>query len=178
METKTLKISLEKAKELYKNGSEDIKTLLLETFTREELESKTLPTTWEEYCENHYCKGYYLDGGSTIHPFTLSNDIKLIPDSDKNTVESKENGEAILALCQLIRLRDEYNGHKPIDYDAEYPYRPYSIVYDIADTSYKIVSANKYSQYKRLFVFHTEELAIEFLKNFKPLLDTFYKIMY
>ena len=37
METKTLKISLEKAKELYKNGNEDIKTLLLETFTKEEL---------------------------------------------------------------------------------------------------------------------------------------------
>ena len=178
METRTLKISLEKAKELYKNGSEEIKALLLETFTKEELERKTLPTTWEEYCENHYCKGYYMDSGSTIRSFTLSNDIKLRPDSDKNTIESKENGEAILALCQLIRLRDEYNRYKPIDYDAEYPYRPYSIVYDIADTSYKIVSANKYSQYKRLFVFHTEELAEEFLKNFKPLLDVFYKIMY
>lgn len=177
METKTLKISLEKAKELYKNGSEDIKSLLLETFSKEELKRLELPKTWEEYCENHYCRDYYMDSGSVIKSFTLNIDTKLRPETDKNTVESKENGEAILALCQLIRLRDEYNEHISIDYDKENS-APYAIVYDEATCSYAIVLSNKYSRYKNLFVFHTQELAQEFLKNFKPLLDTFYKIMY
>lgn len=181
METKTLKISLEKAKELYKNGSKDIKTLLLETFIKEELEQKELPRTWEEYCENHYCKGYYISNASIIHPFTPNDYTKLNPDLDKNTVESRENGEAILALCQLIRLRDEYNGYKPIDYEKEYPYNPHTIVYDLQNNYYTLESISKYSKYstyKRLFIFHNRDLAKEFLKNFKSLLDIFYKIMY
>lgn len=188
METKkTLTISLEKAKELYKNGSEDMKSLLLDSFSKEELDQVTLPKTWEEYCENHYCKGYFLTEGSQINPFTgnpftgSSYNQKLRPKLDKNTFESKENAEAILALCQLIRLRDEYNGHEPIDYENEYPYNPHAIVYDLEDNYYTLKPISKYSKYytyKHLFVFHSIELGKEFLKNFKSLLDKFYKIMY
>ena len=179
METKKiLTISLEKARKLYKNDNEDMKSLLLETFSKEELEQQELSKTWEEYCENHYRKGYYLSEGGTVRAFTkCSYNAKLNFDSDKNTFESKENAEAILALCQLIRLRDEYNRHKPIDYDKE-DNTPYAIVYDEATHSYTIVLSNKYARYKNLFVFHTQELAKEFLVNFEYLLDIFYKIMY
>ena len=178
MKQRTLKISLEKAKKLYKTGNEDIKSLLLETFIKEELEQQELPTTWEEYCENHYRRGYYLECDSRINSFIEDDyDEKLKPRLDKNTVESRENGEAILALCQLIRLRDEYNEHISIDYDKK-DSTPYAIVYDGDTYSYVIVLSTKYSRYKDLFVFHNEELAKEFLKNFKPLLDVFYKIMY
>lgn len=176
METKkTLTISLEKARELYENGNEDIKSLLLETFKKEELETRELPKTWIGYCENNYRRGYYLSEGSTVRVFTKdSYNTKLKFDSDKNTFESEENAEAILALCQLIRLRDEYNKHEPINYDEEH--FPYVIVNDYG--YYKTVAANKFKMYKRLFVFHNEKLAQEFLKNFRPLLDKFYKVMY
>lgn len=176
METKkTLMISTEKARKLYKNGNEDIKSLLLESFSKEELEQSKLPKTWEEYCENHYRIGYYLSQNSIIKSFTKEvYNAKLKSESDKNTLESIENAEAILALCQSIRLRDEYNGHKPINYEEEH--FPYVIVNDYG--YYKIVAATKHKMYKRLFVFHNEKLAQEFLKNFRPLLDKFYKIMY
>lgn len=176
MEKKILTISLEKARKLYKNGSEDMKSLLLESFNKEELENLKLPKTWEEYCKNHYRRGYYLNNDSTIHPFlNEAYNINLKFDSDKNTFESKENAEAVLALCQLIRLRDEYNGHKPVDSEIE---DTYAIEYDETLDAYDIVSVDIYSDYKCLFTFHNEELAQEFLKNFKPLLDKFYKIMY
>jgi hypothetical protein len=43
METKkTLVISTEKAKELYKSGSEDMKSLLLKSFSKEELAQEFL----------------------------------------------------------------------------------------------------------------------------------------
>ena len=178
METeKTLMLSTEKARELYKNGSEDMKSLLLETFTKEELEQQELPKTWEEYCESHYRRGYYLDRSSCISSFTESYyDIKLKPDIDKNTCESLKNAKAILALCQLIRLRDEYNGHKPINHEEH----PYAIAYDGNDNRYTVGLAYGYSHNynNRLFIFHNEELAQEFIKNFKSLLDQFCKIMY
>ena len=177
METKkTLTISLEKAKELYKNGNEDMKFLLLETFTKEELEQPVLPKTWEKYCENHYRRGYYLSEGSAIRNFIENSDnTKLKFDTDKNTFESKENAKAILALCQLIRLRDEYNKHIPIDYEKEH--EPYAIAYDYNHNCYDTILTTKYT-YRRLFTFHNKELAQEFLRNFRPLLDTFHKIMY
>ena len=176
METKKiLTINLEKARELYKNSSEDMKSLLLETFEKSELETQGLPKTWIGYCENNYRRGYYLSNGSAVRVFPKdSYNTKLKFDSDKNTFESKENAEAILALCQLIRLRDEYNRHEPINYEEEH--FPYVIVNDYGN--YKTAVASKFKMYKRLFVFHNEKLAQEFLKNFRPLLDKFYKIMY
>lgn len=159
-----------------------MKSLLLEIFEKSELKTQKLPKTWVEYCENNYRRGYYLSKGSTVHVFTKNSyNTKLKFESDKNTFESKENAEAILALCQLIRLRDEYNEHKPIDYEKEYPYNPHTIVYNLQNNYYTLEPISKYSKYstyKCLFVFHSRELAKEFLKNFKPLIDTFYKIMY
>lgn len=177
METKkTLTISLEKARELYKNGNEDIKSLLLETFTKEELEQRELPKTWEEYCENNYRRGYYLSNGSAVCAFSKNSyNIKLRFDSDKNTFESIKNAEAILALCQLIRLRDEYNRHKLIVDINKYPY---TIEYDTEHNYYDIIPIDINYSHKNLFTFHNEKLAKEFLKNFKPLLDKFYQIMY
>lgn len=176
MEQRILTISLEKAKELYKNGSEDMKSLLLESFSKEELDQATLPKTWEEYCENHRRKGYFLSIGSVIHSFDIQICDKLDPKIDKNTFESKENAEAILALCQLIRLRDEYNGHRPIVDEKNCTF--YAIEYDAELNCYDIISINLICDYVCLFVFRSKELAEEFLKNFRPLLDKFYKIMY
>ena len=178
---KTIKLTLEQARELYKKD-ELCKSIVLNSFSKEELEQQELPKTWEEYCNNHYCKGYYLSKNSIIeHFFEYVYNSKLDPKCDKNTFESKENAEAILALCQLIRLRDEYNGYTPIDYEKEYPYNPHTIVYNLQNNYYTLESISKYSKYstyKYLFVFHNKELAREFLKNFKHLLDKFYKIMY
>lgn len=181
--TRTVKLTLEQARELYKKD-ELYKSIALNSFSKKELEETSLPETYEEALEIYRKNNdeYYIlyDTDCTL-PKIEKLFIYKNSSASKNPnfiFKSEELAEAFIALQQLILIRDEYNGHKPIDYDAEYPYKPYSIVYDIADTSYKIVSANKYSQYKRLFVFHSEELAIEFLNNFKPLLNIFYKIMY
>lgn len=144
---------------------------------KKELETQELPKTWEEYCENNYRIGYYLNCGSRISSFNESaRNNKLRPTYDKNTLESKENAEAILALCQLIRLRDEYNRHEPINYENER--QIYAVIYDDDNNCYKTTLADKQTMYRRLFVFRNKELAQEYIKNFKSLLDKFYKLMY
>lgn len=51
METRNVKLSLEKAKEFYAKGGE-FRDLALSAFTEEELTKKALPKTWEEYMNN------------------------------------------------------------------------------------------------------------------------------
>ena len=50
METRTIKLTLEKAKEFYKKGGE-FRDLALSAYTEEELTKVELPKTWEEFCE-------------------------------------------------------------------------------------------------------------------------------
>lgn len=81
--TRTLEVTLETAKEWYKNGGE-LKTLALTMFSVQEL--IPLPKTWEEYWETHY-------PGEVIWK---------IPFKDTETAEAFD------AFRRLILLRDYY----------------------------------------------------------------------
>lgn len=69
---------------------------------------RVLPETWEEFCELYPIRNeeYFIAGGSDIVKTNYKN---RLPHNDKNILPSKEKAEAILALCQLIQLRDCYN---------------------------------------------------------------------
>ena len=123
-----------------------------------------LPKTWEEFCELYPIKNdeYFIETRSDIVRANCKNRNSC---SDKNVLPSKEKAEAILALCQLIQLRDYYNdGWKP---NWKNPCQEkYTIYYN---TNYPDKGTNCASV--RALAFKTKELRDEFFDNFKDLIE-------
>jgi len=124
-----------------------------------------LPKTWEEFCElNPIIKDEYFIGSISGEIFKINSDRRKSC-SDKNILPSKEKAEAILALCQLIQLRDCYNGDWKPDW-SNLSQDKYTIYYD---TNY--FEKNKNSFIARVLVFKTAKLRDEFFDNFKDLIE-------
>ena len=161
MESRTVKLTLEKAKEFYNKGGE-FRDLALSAFTEEELTKVELPKTWEEFCSQFKIHGeYYIDTDSSINGDCSG---RRSPIFDKNMLSSKEAAEAHLALMQLHQLRDCYRqGWKPNWLDDE---NKYCIIYNsVHDYS---ISINKNT---RVFLsFQSREIAQLFLDNFRNLI--------
>ena len=66
MESRNIALTLDKAKEWYKQGGE-LKEVALQAFSENELTKIELPKTWEEFCEN-YPKG---EQERTINPIVF-----------------------------------------------------------------------------------------------------------
>ena len=76
---------------------------------------KELPKTWEEFCNNNPRREgeFYINDYSEIRETSASTGGRY-KNIDVNVLPSREYAEAMLALCQLIQLRDCYNdGWKP-----------------------------------------------------------------
>ena len=140
METRNIKLSLEKAKEFYTKGGE-FKDLALSAFTEEELTKKEFPKTWEEYVLRS----------------------QGILDDTHNSWIKLQAGEADIAFCKLHYLRDDYRqGWKPNFNDKNVKYcikvkEDYVYIYTSMETSH-------------FLSFQTIELASEFVYNFKDLI--------
>lgn len=162
MEPRTIKLTLEKAKEFYKKEGE-FRDLALSAFTEEELTKVELPKTWEEFCSQfnmQYGEYYiYIDSSIKENSDDYRNSI-----FDRNMLPSKKAAEAHLALMQLHQLRDCYRqGWEPNWLDDE---NKYCIVYNSV-YNYSI-SINKST---RVFLsFQSREIAQLFLDNFRNLI--------
>lgn len=162
MEERTVKLTLEKAKEFYNKGGE-FRDLALSAYTKEELTKAELPKTWKEFCSQFEIYGeYYIDADSSIEE---ANNGYRDPLYDKNMLPSKKAAEQHLALMQLHQLRDCYRqGWKPNWSDDG---NKYCIVYNSA-YNYSI-SINKST---RVFLsFQSREIAQLFLDNFHNLIE-------
>lgn len=163
MEERTVKLTLEKAKEFYKKGGE-FRDLALSAFTEEELTKVELPKTWEEFC-----KSYNMRSNECF--INLRSDIASVPDkyerkinSDKNVLPSEEAAKAHLVLMQLHQLRDCYRqGWKP---DWGNGHCKYSIISDK-----KILCIVPSINCSCFLSFQSEEIAKLFLKNFSSLIE-------
>lgn len=162
MEERTIKISLERAREWYNRGGE-YKELALSAFNEEEIKASILPNTWEEFCEIHpvKCKEYYIDIDSII---TGTNNSLRLPNADKNMLPSLEAAKAHLALMQLHQLRDCYRQGWLPDWEDDNIIK-YCIV----------LESNRCVIYRNLVTcnflsFQTMELAEKFLNNFQELI--------
>ena len=115
-----------------------------------------LPKTWEDL---KYISGAYISALSYINTI---NSIETIP-SAKNIFPTKELAEAVLALAQLLQLRDRYNGDNEgfIFNKNNYCISVYN--YNI-DKSWN-------AQIQRVLAFRTKELGDEFYNNFKDLIE-------
>lgn len=126
---------------------------------------RKLPKTWEEFCEINSIRfndEYFIDLDSTIVKVTA---VWRLFDTDKNVCPSKEVAEGILALIQLIQLRDYYNdGWKKDD-------NIFEDCYVIACCSKEWLIGLPKDNTDYPFMFKSYKLAKEFLNNFKDLLD-------
>lgn len=123
---------------------------------------RRLPKTWEEFCK---IKSSTDDNECFIS--TISKIIKCEHSSrdkvlDKNVCPSKEIAQGILALIQLIQLRDYYNdGWKPTGYcSAIY-------ITNNSDPWIGVITVDS----KSPLAFKSADLAKEFANNFKDLID-------
>ena len=126
-----------------------------------------LPKTWEEFCKTHPLK----EGEAWIT--SLSEITYISKEEDGSTrfsnryehlLPSEKYAEAMLALCQLIQLRDCYNdGWKP-DWSKEAAYE--CIFY----CKGKIKLDTRYS-WQCILVFKSRELRDTFYNNFKELIE-------
>jgi len=127
---------------------------------------KTLPSTWKEFCNDYPRR----KGETWISP--NSNLEELVDCSpkrdflnDQNILPSRELAAAMLALCQLIQLRDCYNeGWKP-DWENE-QYDKFTIRF------YKnIPDCDVSNRISGVMVFKSKELMDLFLENFRDLIE-------
>ena len=124
----------------------------------------TLPKTWEEFCKNYSRKKEecYVDLNCQIINFEY--DFYRDKDSDKNILPRKNAAEQHLALMQLHQLRDCYRqGWKP-----NYEYGSINVNIEKQDNTPIII---KVIQREAFLSFPTQELAEQFLNNFKDLIE-------
>ena len=154
-EERNITLTLDKAKEWYKKGGE-LKEIALQAFTEKEL--NPLPRSWEEFATNHARMGYYIS--SDGKPLMCASSGKL---SSPHVCPSKKSAEAHLAMMQLEQLRNcWWGGWEPEWSNCE----KYVIKWDKNDLI--VFTARNIHAF---LVFPTREMAEEFLKCFRDLIE-------
>jgi hypothetical protein len=126
---------------------------------------RKLPKSWEEFCEMYSVtkKEYYIDDFSRVLKRTEVRDCRD-SEEDKNMLPDRATAEAVLALCQLIQLRNAYNGDWMPDWTDEN--RKYTI-----DFYEDEIFSGEVSSTPSILTFKSRELRDEFLRNFRPLIE-------
>ena len=166
MEERSIKISLDKAREWYNQGGE-LKELALSAFSEEEITESALPNSWQEFCNMYPIekdgKEWFIDSDSTPR---YEYKGKRYINECKNILPSKQAAEQHLALMQLHQLRDCYRqGWKP-DWSDAHKNKSCIIFHE---GNYHI---DNYCLYIRFLSFQSKEIAEKFLNNFKGLIET------
>lgn len=134
-------------------------------FTFREKERK-LPKSWEEFCRvNRNTKVgescIMADSSIRTPGYTFERNVY----KDKNLLPDRATAEAILALCQLIQLRNCYNGDWVPDWDKSTD----KIVIDFCRNG---DLRTFYAQGEvTLLAFKDKKTADEFLRNFRDLIE-------
>ena len=163
MEERSIKISLDKARDWYNRGGE-YKELALSAFTENEITTSALPNTWEEFCKMYPVKDdeWYISASSNIIRMSQG---KRYTFYNCNILPSLQSAKAHLALMQLHQLRDCYRQGWVPDWKDDI------IKYCI------VLESNRCVIYKNITTcnflsFQSMELAEKFLNNFKDLIET------
>lgn len=129
---------------------------------------KPLPTFWEEFCALNplNSKECFITSDSSIDlAHVLKGYNARRTRSDKNLLPNFETAKAVLALCQLIQLRNCYNGDWVPDWEN------YDEKYVIEFSEGKIKADCRIIFASSPLYFKTKELRNEFLRNFRPLIE-------
>lgn len=128
------------------------------TFREKERE---LPKSWEEFCKMFPIKKgeCYINEDGNIYDRLVGDHRELV--ADKSTLPDRATANAVLVLCQLIQLRNCYNGNWVPDCNA-----------DKVETNNAIIDVNaKQAISCGMLYFKTKELRDEFMRYFSPLID-------
>ena len=157
MKTRQIEISLDTAKRLYEQGGE-YRDIALTAFKEHELIGDRLPKTWEEYCAKHGENSDMIKA-SLDYAYTVIN---------RYAFSDYKQTEAHIAMIKLHLLRDEYRqGWKPDWSDNCYKY---GVKWNIFPRKKELIVT--WRNYDPLFLsFPTEEIAREFLSNFRNLIE-------
>lgn len=133
---------------------------------------KSLPKTWEEFCELTPIKNgeSFFDESSKVFTLCKVNKFnnKRHEDINKNLLPNKETAEAMLALCQLIQLRDCYNDGWTPDWKNYEEDKWVIYVYESAVMS---SMSSVFNSHQKILAFRTAELRNNFHKNFRDLIE-------
>ena len=160
---KQLEISLNKAREIYTKGDETMNALLLETFSKEELEKKEI-NSWKDLGR---IEGYYVERSSDI---TSLNDVYTVP-QNKNIWATEEQAKASLAMSQLSQLMKHYNGDWTPDWVKQN--KKYSIYIEGEEVRVERSQGNTH-----FLAFPTEEIIDTFLKKHRDLIEQAKPLLY
>ena len=126
---------------------------------------RKLPKSWEEFCEMFPIKEgeSYIDEISVI--IERDDNLNRLPDCDKLCLPDRASAEAVLALIQLVQLRNCYNG----DWVPDWNKSTDKIVIDFCRDGDLLTF---YAQGEvTLLAFKDKETADEFLRYFRPLIE-------
>ena len=155
MITRQIELSLDTARRWYEQGGE-LRELALGAFDAKELIDYRLPKTWEEYRK---MKGDEGEKANAALSFAYTSINGAFPDY--------HDAEKHIALMKLHLLRDEYRqGWKP---DWNVSCYKYGIKWDMSKMKKELMVA--WYIYDNSFLsFPTEEIAREFIANFRELI--------
>ena len=126
----------------------------------------TMPKTWEEFCEVHPLQptDTIINSNCSLCPCCLRIGELRRENEDRNYLPTREAAEAHLALMQLHQLRDYYRqGWKPDWFQIEAEYSIIQVGYEL--------TINPSVNFNSFLSFQTEEIAEEFLNNFRDLIE-------
>ncbi len=130
---------------------------------------RQLPKSWEEFCDMFSCseKEYFISTLSEIVPRIEdeSCSTKRHNVTDMCTLPDRATAEAVLALCQLIQLRNCYNGDWMPDWKDD---KELKFTIDFIEAE---IYAGELIGCCSLLYFKTKDLRDEFLRNFRPLIE-------
>ena len=157
METRQIEISLDTARRLYEQGGE-YRDIALTAFKEHELIGDRLPKTWEEYCAKHGEVGDKIKASLNTAYMTIN----------KHVFSDYKQAQSHIAMIKLHLLRDEYRqGWEPDWTDKSIKY---GVVWNTLSEKKKLIVA--WHSCAPLFLsFPTEEIAREFLTNFRELIE-------
>ena len=130
----------------------------------EDLKHK-LPKTWEEFCEQNEVKGgeCYIGNTSCVVEVLKGNCFHRRKTHDRNILPNKKAAEQHLALMQLHQLRDCYRqGWTPtVD----------KVSFGIIRRVEGDLDTDRFMYSSKFLSFQSEEIAKEFLDNFRDLIE-------
>ena len=121
-----------------------------------------LPKTWKEFCNQNVLKldEYFIDYNCYLTGVNVDERNEI---SDRNILPNKQAAEQHLALMQLHQLRDCYRqGWIPSSIHTSF------VIDKKIDNSFRIEA---YGCTYRFLSFQSQEIAEEFLNNFRDLIE-------
>lgn len=125
---------------------------------------RLLPKSWEEFCEMFPIKKReaYFSTYCSVKQYDCNYNYRAV--EDKMTLPDRATAEAVLALCQLIQLRNAYNG----DWEPEWSRANCNICYSDWNECFEVGVNVGITE---ILFFKSEELAEMFLSNFKDIIE-------